>query len=263
MSLERILAIFTLAMGLGLVTGCATHPVTGRSQLMLLPESNVIRMSYQAYHEMTRKEPILAREHPHTQRVNRIAQRIMQQAQAIHPSARGWEWEISVFRNDSINAFAMAGGKMGVNTGLIERMKPSDDELAQVIAHEVAHVISGHTREKMSIAMSQQLGLGLGGAALGLDASTMQLAGMVSQVALTLPFSRTMEYEADRVGLELAARAGYTPQAAITFWRRMMQTQKGAQPPEWLSTHPADTNRLAAIERLVPRMMPLYQQARR
>lgn len=263
MTLKPLARILLATLPLSLLAGCATHPVTGRSQLMLMPENDVIQMSYQAYGQMTSKQPTLPVQHAQTRRVQAIAQRIIQQAQAINPAARGWQWEVKVFKDDSINAFAMAGGKMGVNSGMLDRMNPSDDELAQVIAHEVAHVISGHTREQMSIAMSQQLGLGIAGAALGLDSTTMQLAGQVAEVALTLPFSRTMEYEADRVGLELAARAGYNPEAAVSFWRRMMSTQTGGHPPEWLSTHPTDESRIAEIQALVPRMMPIYQQARR
>lgn len=257
------IAALTLALTASMVTGCTTHALTGRSQLMLIPEGDVIRMSYQAFDQMTRTQPVLPASHPHSRRVKTIARRIITQAQAIHPPARRWQWDIQVFKDDGINAFAMAGGKMGVNSGLIERMKPTDDELAQVIAHEVAHVISGHTREKMSIAMSQQLGIGLAGATLGLDASTMQLAGQITHLALNLPFSRTMEYEADRVGLELAARAGYNPTSAISLWHKMSALNSGAHAPEWLSTHPTDAKRMARIEQLVPQMMPIYQQARR
>lgn len=261
MRIDRI--ILTLLFALPLLSACATHPVTGRSQLMLAPEGDVIQMSYQAYDQMKRRQPTLPDDHAFSRRVQGIAQRIIQQAQLLHPAARGWQWETHVFRNDDINAFAMAGGKIGVNTGLIERINPTDDELAQVLAHEVAHAISGHSREQMSIAMSQQLGLGIAATALRLDPSSMQLASQVADIALALPFSRTMEYEADRVGLELAARAGYNPQAAISLWRRMSASHGGASPPEWLSTHPTDASRIAQIQALIPRMMPLYQQARR
>lgn len=261
MRIHRI--VLTALLALPLLSACATHPVTGRSQLMLMPESDVIQMSYQAYDQMTRKQPTLPVDHAYSRRVQGITQRIIQQAQIIHPESRGWRWETHVFRDNDINAFAMAGGKIGVNTGLIERMNPTDDELAQVLAHEVSHAISGHSREQMSIAMSQQLGLGIAGAALGLESSSMQLASQVADIALALPFSRTMEHEADRVGLELAARAGYNPQAAVSLWRRMSAAHGGARPPAWLSTHPTDASRIAEIQALVPRMMPLYQQARR
>jgi len=122
-------------------------------------------------------------------------------------------------------------------------------------------VVSGHTREKMSIAMSQQLGLDLAGLVLGLNEGAMQMASQIGQLAISLPFSRTMEFEADRIGIELAARAGYHPQAAMTLWEKLRR-DSGPRPPEWLSTHPADERRMAEIQRLIPQMMPLYQAAR-
>ncbi len=258
-----IMRHLVLGLILASLAACATHPVTGRPQLMLLPEEDVIRMSYQAFDEMSAKQPSLAPDHPYSRRVSAIAQRIIRQAEAIHPPARTWRWETRVFKDDQINAFAMAGGKIAVYSGLLEHIRPTDDELAQVIAHEVAHVVSGHSREQMSIAWSEQLGLNLAGAVLGLDTQDLSLISQVADVAITLPFSRTMEYEADRVGLELAARAGYNPQAAVSLWRKMMAANKGPTPPPWLSTHPTDEERIAAIQKLVPGMMPLYQQARR
>ncbi|MFN2381143.1 MAG: M48 family metallopeptidase [Guyparkeria sp.] len=248
-------------LGVTLVAaGCATNPVTGRSQLMIMPEGQANQMAYQAYSKMAQERPTLATSHPASQRVQRITFRIVPQAVRIYPQAAGWQWESRVFRDDSINAFAMAGGKVGINTGMLDKLQPTDDELAQVIAHEVAHALSGHTREKMSMAMTQQMGLSVASALGGLDAQTAAMAQQVATVAIHLPFSRRMELEADEIGLLLAARAGYHPNAAVSLWRKM-QAKGGGGGPEWLSTHPDSGNRIQALERAIPAVMPDYRRA--
>ena len=252
-------AISLLAIVLILV-GCTTHPVTGRSQLMIVPEGQANQMAYQAYTQMAREKATLPASSPMSRRVTRITQRIVPHAIRIYPPAAGWSWEARVFRDDAVNAFALAGGKVGINSGMLETLRPSDDELAQVISHEIAHALSGHTREKMSMAMSQQMGLSVASALGGLDGRTAAMAQQVAAVAVDLPFSRRMEYEADEVGLLLAARAGYDPHAAVSLWRKM-QARGGGGGPEWLSTHPASGNRIQALERAIPAVMPAYRQA--
>ncbi|MFW5954695.1 MAG: M48 family metallopeptidase [Guyparkeria sp.] len=255
--MSRPFALLTLLVWL---TGCATHPVTGRSQLMIMPEGQANQMAYQAYAQMAEKGDVLSPSDPASRRVAGITRRIIPHAVRIHPEASRWSWESRVFRDDSINAFAMAGGKIGVNTGMLERLRPTDDELAQVIAHEVAHAVSAHTREKMSIAMSQELGLSMATALGGLDARTAEMARQAATVAVGLPYSRRMESEADEVGLLLAARAGFDPRAAVSLWRKMQQ-RGGSAGPEWLSTHPDSGRRIEALQRAIPRVMPIYQQA--
>ena len=251
--------VFLLAVSL-LVSGCATHPVTGRSQLMIVPEGQANQMAYQAYRQMAREKATLPASSPMSRRVARITQHIVPQAIRIYPPAAAWDWEARVFRDESINAFALAGGKVGVNTGMLEKLGPTDDELAQVISHEIAHALSGHSREKMSMAMSQQMGLSVAGALGGLDGQTASMARQVATLAIDLPYSRRMEYEADEVGLLLAARAGYDPHAAVSLWRKM-QAHGGGGGPEWLSTHPASGNRIQALQRAIPAVMPAYRQA--
>lgn len=260
MRVPRLPMAVTLAGALLVTAGCATHPVTGRSQLMIMPEGQANQMAYQAYSQMTEQKPTLPASHPASQRVQRITQRIVPQAIRVYPQAGGWQWESRVFRDDSINAFAMAGGKVGINTGMLDKIQPSDDELAQVIAHEVAHALSGHTREKMSMAMTQQMGLSVASALGGLDGRTAAMAQQVATVAVDLPFSRRMELEADEVGLLLAARAGYDPHAAVSLWQKM-QARGGGGGPEWLSTHPNSSNRIQALERAIPSVMPEYRRA--
>jgi predicted Zn-dependent protease len=158
----------------------------------------------------------------------------------------------------------MAGGKMAIYTGLIEKVRPSDDELAQVIAHEIAHALSNHTAEKMSVAQASQLGAAVLGAVaqsrgLPIGASETQL---LATVGVQLPNSRAAETEADRIGIELAARAGYDPYAAVSLWRKMVAATGSRGSIEFLSTHPAADSRIAELQALAPKMMPLYEAAK-
>ncbi|MEI2745478.1 MAG: M48 family metallopeptidase [Ottowia sp.] len=163
---------------------------------------------------------------------------------------------------DTVNAHVMAGGKITVYTGLIRKLRLSDDEIAAVMGHEMAHALREHTREKMSQAAAGDLAIAVGGALLGVGQGAVQLAGLGKQLALDLPFSRHMESEADLYGLELAARAGYDPRAAITLWQKMAQAGGGSG-PGFLSTHPSAGDRMGALQAAMPRVLPLYEAARR
>lgn len=252
-----------LSIGIGcLLVGCSTNPVTGRNQLALVPEGQVIEASSQAYAQQMaehRKKGEIETDPRIVSRVKGIADRIIRQSMQYRPDTRNWNWEVTVIRNPEVNAYAMAGGKVAVYSGLIEKLNPTDDELAQVLAHEIAHALSGHSREKVSVAMGTDLALAAFGPSNEL---ARQAVGTAAQVAVQLPNSRQMESEADRVGLELAAKAGYDPRAAVSLWQKMGQLQ-GRGIPEFLSTHPSDRTRIENLERLVPQMMPIYQSARR
>ena len=252
-----------LVLVLLFVVGCAANPVTGRSQLALVGEQQAIEQSALAFDQMAEQADTRAPDTAEYRRVARIANDLIAVAKQQHPETAGWDWRVELFDDPSVNAFAMAGGKIGMYTGFLETLEPTDDELAQVMGHEVAHALLGHSQEKMSIAMSQQLGLGLLGT-LGERGQQMQsLAAQVGHLALTLPYSRTMEFEADAYGLELAARAGYDPNASITLWQKMQRVadEQGRAPPEFLSTHPGQENRIRALRELIPQVMPLYEQA--
>ncbi|MFM2287525.1 MAG: hypothetical protein RL684_668 [Pseudomonadota bacterium] len=251
--------------------GCQTVSTTApgavgieRRQVMLVSEADVEESAVQAYAGELKKAHDEGRLNVDTRagaRVQAIAQRLIGQVAVFRPDAAQWKWEVNVQRNDELNAYCMPGGKIMVYSGLIEKLKLDDAELATVLGHEMAHALREHSREAVSRAYGQQIGLGVLGALAGLDSNTLQLAGMVSEVTFNLPRSRLQESEADRIGLELMARAGYDPHAAITLWRKMGAAAQG-NTPGFLSTHPASATREADLQALLPRVLPLYQAAK-
>ncbi|HSR01431.1 MAG TPA: M48 family metallopeptidase [Methylophilaceae bacterium] len=254
------------------ITGCATttnKSVSGvsRSQFLLMPASTVDQMSAQAYTETLTKakqQSTLNVDKAMYNRVNSISQRLIDQAGIFREDATKWDWEVNVEKNDQLNAYCMPGGKIMVFSGLVEKLKVTDDELAAVIGHEIAHALREHGRERMSQAYIQQFGLKALAAMVGGTAGSVaaQGAGLGSQLFFALPNGREQERESDRIGLELAARAGFNPNAAVTLWQKMSANSNGA-PPEFLSTHPASENRIADLKALVPKVMPLYKAAKK
>ncbi|MFA6041683.1 MAG: M48 family metallopeptidase [Methylophilus sp.] len=256
-----------------IVSGCATttkDSVSGvsRSQLLLLPSSTVDNMSAQAYSQTlkdaTTKKTLNA-DKAMLARVRNISNRLIAQVGVFRPDAVKWSWEVNVEKNDELNAYCMPGGKIMVLSGLIDKLHATDDELAAVIGHEISHALREHGRERMSQAYIQQFGLQALAAALGGSAAgslATQGAGLGTQLFFSLPNGREQEREADRMGLELAARAGYNPDAAITLWQKMSAQAKTSQ-PEFLSTHPASENRIKDLQALAPKVRPLYEAARK
>ncbi|MDO9051351.1 MAG: M48 family metallopeptidase [Methylotenera sp.] len=257
------------------LSSCATttkDSVSGvsRSQFMLLPAATVSSMSSQAYTQTLKEasqKNTLNLDKAQVERVRIISNRLIAQVGVFRPDATQWKWEVNVDKNDELNAYCMPGGKIMVYSGLIEKLKTTDDELAAVIGHEIAHALREHGRERMSQAYVQQFGLQALGAILSkgtsaaVGSASMQAAGLGSQLFFALPNSREQERESDKIGLELAARAGYNPDAAVTLWQKM-EAQGGAKPPEFLSTHPASTNRISELRALTPKMKPLYEAAK-
>lgn len=191
-----------------------------------------------------------------------ITDRLVEQAVIMRPVTRNWEWEVKVIDDpDQINAWCMAGGKMAVYTGLLEKVEPTDDELAQVMGHEISHALANHTAERMSVAMATSLGLGVLSVASDKPEQATALGALAATLAIQLPNSRTAEREADRIGIELAAKAGYDPRAAVTLWQKMEKVG-GASPPEFLSTHPSPGNRQEALRNYAEQMMPYYEEAK-
>jgi predicted Zn-dependent protease len=232
-----------------------------RKQSMLVSAQEVEQGAVKAYGEelgKAREKGQLNADAAQVARVRGIAQRLIRQTGVFRADAPGWQWDINVLSTKEMNAYCMPGGKIMVYTGLIEQLKTTDAELAAVIGHEIAHALREHSREAVSRAYAQQLGLSVLGAVTGIGDVGAQMVGMVSNVTFSLPRSRQQETEADQIGLELMARAGFDPRAAVTLWQKMETANSGA-PPQWLSTHPASGTRISDLQALQPRVMPLYQ----
>ena len=260
MTRPRRLALVALAAALA--TACATSP-TGRKQLMLVSEQQAISASRQAYvQEMGRyqKEGKLVTDPRALNRVRVITGKLVAQAIQVRPDSAQWEWSVQVIDDPkNVNAWCMAGGRMAIYTGLIQQVDPTDDELAQVMGHEIAHALANHTAERMSVAMAGQAGVLAVGIFSDNPGAAMATAAVAAKLALDLPNSRAAENEADRIGIELAARAGYDPRAAVTLWQKMGAVGGGKAPPPFLSTHPSDEQRQSRLGALAPGMMQYYQ----
>jgi predicted Zn-dependent protease len=253
----RILPLCLLALA---VAGCATN-VAGRRQFMLVSEQSAIAQSKTAYVQTMNKlgsDGKLVTDPAVTKRVSEITGKLIAQAIQYRPETKDWEWSVRVIDEPkTINAWCMAGGRMAIYTGLINQIDPTDDELAQVMGHEISHALLNHTAERMSVAMATQIG------AVGIGIATESGAAMggamaLGQLGLLLPNSRASEAEADRIGMEIAAKAGYDPRAAATLWQKM-EKAGGSGPPQFLSTHPSPANRQQSLGALAPQMMGYYQ----
>jgi predicted Zn-dependent protease len=239
----------------GLLTACTTSP-TGRSQLMAMPDNQVNQMGAQSFAQLKRSKPA-TRNGVYTAFVNCVAQAITRQV--------GGQWEIVVFENKELNAFALPGNKIGVYTGLVS-MVDNQHQLAAVIGHEVGHVLAKHSNERMSQETLAQQGVGLITKAIGTPTSVLGQLGVAAidplvSYGLLLPYSRTQESEADIIGLNLMAKSGFNPQQSVALWQKMAQASQGQQAPEWMSTHPADTSRIAELTKNMPAALQTYQQA--
>ena len=245
------------------LAGCEQNPVTGRTQLMIVSEEQAQAASVQAYAKTVsdaQGKRRLDSDPARTARVRAITSQLVAQAKVLAPSTAGWAWEVHVIDDPNVNAWCMPGGKMAVYAGLIDRLAPTDDELAQVMGHEISHALLQHGRERMSRAVATNVALQVGSVAAGVDLTGLE---SVAMVALELPNSRGAELEADKLGLELAAKSGFHPESAVTLWQKMAKASGGgARTPQWLSTHPSDETRIAQLRALVPQMMPYYEASR-
>lgn len=262
----RLLRAVLLGSTLALVS-CQTVQTTNsgtvgveRKQRMGVSSQSVNQASAKAYTELmekTRKAGKLNRNRRQYERVQRISRRIIAQVGVFRQDALQWDWEVNVVEDDKqVNAFCMAGGKMAVFSGLIKKLQPTDDELAAIIGHEVSHALREHVREQVSAQQGMGAASILAGILFG-SQEAMQATSRILNVGYGLRYSRKAEVESDSMGVELAARAGYDPRAAISLWQKMARIN-GAGVPEFLSTHPAPENRISNLSHDAAKVMPLY-----
>ena len=261
------LAASVIAVG---ATGCSTTTDTGaigvdRNQLLVVSDQQVQQLSNQAFQQeiaAARAKGLLDTNPAQLARLKKISQRLIAQTGAYRNDARQWPWEVHVIKSNELNAHVLPGGKIVFYSGIIDRLNLTDAEIAAIMGHEMAHALREHTRERLSREVATQTGIGIAASVLGLSQGQTQLAGLAGDLGISRPHSRTQETEADLMGLELMARAGYDPNAAVSLWRKMQSAGGRGEPPQFLSTHPVSSTRIATIQSLLPRVMPLYQQSR-
>lgn len=258
---------FLLAAGAVVVAPALAQVDVGAASGLrkLVPAETLEGAATQQYSELleqARAQKALAPDnHPQLQRLRAIGRRLVPFALPWNPRARDWRWEVNLIGSSQINAFCMPGGKIAFYTGILDKLRLTDDEVAMVMGHEMAHALREHARERLAKTQATNLGLRLGAQLLGLGDMGNLAANLGGQL-LTLKFSRGDESDADLVGLEIAARAGYNPEAAITLWRKMGEAT-GSGGPAFLSTHPSGPERIRELERNVPKVQGLYLQAPR
>ncbi len=230
----------------------------------LVPADSIEKSAAQQYAQMMQQasaqKALAPKDNAQLQRLRAIATKIIPFATEWNDRAKIWRWEVNLIGSKQINAFCMPGGKIAFYSGILDQLKLTDDEVAMVMGHEIAHALREHARERMGKNAATNIGAGVLGQLFGLGNLGQTLTNYGAQL-LTLQFGREDESEADLVGMELAARAGYNPRAGVTLWQKMAAANKGA-PPQWLSTHPSGQSRIADIERNLPKVLPLYERAR-
>ncbi|RJG04072.1 M48 family metallopeptidase [Noviherbaspirillum sedimenti] len=269
MSIKRCLQQFATAMLACLLLACASSTRPGvvgvtRQQFLMVPADAVEKMallSYAQQNQKAKEEGKLISSGAEYERLDRIATRLRRQVGIFRDDTRAWQWQLTLIDAPVINATCAPGGKITFYTGIIRKLALDDHEIAAIMGHEIAHALREHGRERISQAYAQNI---LSGAAMIATNSSQQqiaLANQFSHYLFTLPNSRQNESEADSIGLELAARAGYNPAAAVTLWKKMAVESGDKTPPQFLSTHPAPATRIEEITTLLPKVMPLYEAA--
>lgn len=222
-------------------------------------EQGAAQQYLQLKQEADTQKALLPATHPQVIRLKAIAQRLIPYTQAWNPRASQWQWEVIALQSDEINAFCMPGGKIAFYTGILDKLKLSDDEVAMIMGHEMAHALREHARERMGKTAATRVGANLLSSLLGLGNTGDAVLGIGGQL-LTMKFGREDESESDLIGMDLAARAGYNPTAGVSLWQKMAAASKGA-PPQFLSTHPSSNTRIQDIQNTLPQVMPLYARA--
>lgn len=268
--MKRKIPVSCLVVLLALCAGgCATNPITGRTQASVISDLEAAQQSAQAYSQVLTEamRGYALDADPNTvARIRNIAEPIIAKAVELRPESRTWQWDLHVLQSDEVNAWCMAGGKIAVYTGLLDKINPTVDELAQVLGHEISHALLSHQAEKLSRAMIQETGMNLAVLAAAIAGYNVggyaDMANTLTSVGLQLPNSRETETEADNYGIELAAKAGYNPDAAVTLWQKMMAADGGSKGLEWLSTHPNPETRIQNLKAQAVRLLPVYEAAR-
>lgn len=259
--------LIAVLLAIIVLVGCSSNPISGRSQFMIVPEDMAISESSKAYKAMLspiKKDGKLNTDPLVLERVKNITSRLVAQAIRYRPESKSWNWSVQVIDEpEVVNAWCMAGGRMAIYTGLIDKLNATDDEIAQVMGHEISHALLSHTRERMSRALAMQLGITAMSIAVADEQYgrvAVQGTALAAIIALELPNSRTAEKESDRLGIEIAAKAGYDPRAAVTLWKKMAdESGQASSRFDFLSTHPAPVKRMEELKAMAESLMPYYQ----
>ena len=242
-----------------------------KSRLLLLPASTVERSATQQYQQLMRaaaQKNLLNNDKLQLERLRAIARELIPQSQRFNKNAAKWQWEVNLVTSKTVNAFCMPGGKIAFFTGIIDTLQLTDDEIATIMGHEIGHALLEHGRARMSEQVLKNVGISVAAAVFNLGQVSAELLAQAANLAVSLPYARKQESDADLVGMELAARAGHDPRAAVTVWQKMSRLAQagakgGGQPPQFLSTHPSNENRIKEIEKNLPRVLPLYKTPHR
>jgi predicted Zn-dependent protease len=235
-----------------------------KSRLLLLPASTVERSAGQQYGQLMHtaaQKGLLNNDKQQLERLRRIARELIPHAARFNSGAQAWRWEVNLITSKTVNAFCMPGGKIAFFTGILDSLQLTDDEVATIMGHEIGHALLEHGRARMSEQVLKNVGISVAAAVFNLGQVSTELLAQGTNLAVSLPYARRQESDADLVGMELAARAGHDPRAAVTVWQKMSklaQTSGNGQPPQFLSTHPSHESRIREIEANLPRVLPLY-----
>ena len=257
--------VISLTLISAAIAGCATT-LTGRNQLMIVSPDSAIVESQKAYAstvgELDQNDQLVT-DPAWVKRIETITGRLVTEAIKLDPDTKSWDWSVAIIdAPDTLNAWCMAGGRMAIYTGIVTQLNLNDDEIAQIMGHEISHALANHTAERMSRAVLMNGALAATAVVTDNNGYVLTGTAMAAKVALELPNSRTAESEADEIGIELATRAGYNPDAAVSLWKKMAEAGGGGG-PEFLSTHPSPDNRASTLDKLGEKMLPLNPQLKK
>jgi len=267
-----IQSFVTVLVSACFLVACANTSRSGvvgveRSQFMMISAAQIERISASSFEQQAKaaqKKNVLITSGPQYERLKTISNRLIPQTAVFRDDTHSWNWGLQLIDSPLVNATCAPGGRITFYSGIINKLNLTDDEIAAIMGHEIAHAVREHGRERVSQAMAQNVIANVALAAAGAgSAQSIDAANQIMQYVLVLPNSRQNEKEADAIGLEIAARGGYDPRAAITLWEKMSKESKGKNPPEFLSTHPSNENRIKELSALMPRVMPLYETAKK